>query len=329
MAATPGPIGGVSFRGFAGDDDLRGMLEVYNGARRVDGVTVIETLEGFENNYRHLDNCDLTTDALLAVRGDHIVGYARITWWVEEATGDRVLLSLYWLLPEARGRGVAETMLSWDETRLGEIARDHAHDGRQFLIAYLDQGEEERDAVLTAAGYTRTQTYAEMSRSLDVEIPHLLLPDGVELRSVTWGDAPAIWEADHRAFRDHVGYSPPTEADYRRWLGDEHADPSLWKVGYAGDAIAGQVLNRINEPENAAFARKRGWTEDISVQREWRGRGVAKALITQSMEMFRDMGMTEVALGVHTTNPTGAFRLYEGLGYRVVTHSWEMRKPLL
>jgi ribosomal protein S18 acetylase RimI-like enzyme len=32
--------------------------------------------------------------------------------------------------------------------------------------------------------------------------------------------------------------------------------------------------------------------------------------------MFRAMGMEETSLGVDTENPSGALRLYEGVGYR-------------
>jgi ribosomal protein S18 acetylase RimI-like enzyme len=38
--------------------------------------------------------------------------------------------------------------------------------------------------------------------------------------------------------------------------------------------------------------------------------------------------MTDVALGVHTENPTGAFDLYDGLGYEVVGTWTGYRKPL-
>ena len=103
---------------------------------------------------------------------------------------------------------------------------------------------------------------------------------------------------------------------------------SLWKVAFAGDAVVGQVLNHINAAENATLNRKWGYTESISVQRDWRRQGIARALIAESMRMFRDMGMEYAALGVHTTNPNGAFPLYEGLGYRVTNLSWQMRKPL-
>jgi hypothetical protein len=38
--------------------------------------------------------------------------------------------------------------------------------------------------------------------------------------------------------------------------------------------------------------------------------------------------MTEVALGVHTENPNGAFDLYAGLGYEVVATWTTFRMPL-
>ena len=105
-------------------------------------------------------------------------------------------------------------------------------------------------------------------------------------------------------------------------------DTSLWKVVFDGEEIAGQVLNFFDEDENRTLGKRRGWTEDISVQRKWRNQGVAKAAIAESMRMFKEMGMTEVALEVHTTNPTGAYQLYEGLGYEVIETGHEFRKRL-
>ncbi len=48
---------------------------------------------------------------------------------------------------------------------------------------------------------------------------------------------------------------------------------------------------------------------------EWRGRGVATALPAESLGVFRSRGMAEAALTVDIDNPTGAFRLYRGLGF--------------
>ena len=76
------------------------------------------------------------------------------------------------------------------------------------------------------------------------------------------------------------------------------------------------VLNFINQNENEDYHRQRGYTEGISVRRPWRRRGLARALLTRSLQMFKDMGMTEAALGVDTQNLNGALRLYKSVGFR-------------
>lgn len=326
MAELPEPISAVEFRRYRGDADLAGMLAAYNASHQADGILVLETLEAFTSSYRHLDNCDPDTDLIVVELGGEIVGYARVTWWVESATGDRILLHAEFLRPEGRALGVLAALCDWGEHRLTEISVERPHDRPQHLTVYVDEGEAERLALLEGRGYRRTQTYVEMTRSLHEPIPEARLPAGLEIGPV--GSMRAVWEADDRAFRDHVGHSDPTEESYRRWLEWPLADPGLWKVAFDGDAIAGQVLNYVNEEENALFGRRRGYTESISVQREWRGRGVARALIVESMRMFADMGMDEVSLGVHTDNPTGAFGLYTGLGYEIISTAYEMRRPL-
>ena len=55
---------------------------------------------------------------------------------------------------------------------------------------------------------------------------------------------------------------------------------------------------------------------------------MAKALIVESIRELAARGMTEVALGVHTENPNGAYALYEGLGYELVRTWTTYRKPL-
>lgn len=329
MPALPATIAGVQFRYFRDESDFERLLTIYNSARLADGISGIETLEGITNSYRHLTNCDLDRDLIIAetAAGD-AVAYGRVTWWIEEANQVRRLLAILFVHPDWRGRGLGAQMQRWLEGRLAEVAAEHPHSGEQYLTAFVDQGETEREALLAASGYERIETYAEMTRLLSDPIPALALPAGVVVRPTTWDDARAVWEADDRAFRDHVGYSPQTETDYERWRSWEYNDPSLWMVAFAGDAVAGQVLNHINAAENATLNRRWGYTESISVQREWRRRGIARALIADSMRRFRDMGMEYAALGVHTTNPNGAFPLYEGLGYRVTQLSWQLRKPL-
>ena len=46
------------------------------------------------------------------------------------------------------------------------------------------------------------------------------------------------------------------------------------------------------------------------------------------MKMFKEMGMTETALSVDSQNLSGAHRLYEGVGYRMVRQQVIYRKAL-
>lgn len=70
--------------------------------------------------------------------------------------------------------------------------------------------------------------------------------------------------------------------------------------------------------ENEYFGRRRGYTEYINVARDWRRRGVARALIARSLSVLKERGMLEAGLDVYVHNPTGARELYESLGYRKV-----------
>jgi ribosomal protein S18 acetylase RimI-like enzyme len=99
-------------------------------------------------------------------------------------------------------------------------------------------------------------------------------------------------------------------------------------VAWDGDQIAGQIRGYINTDENERFGLKRGWVENISVRRPWRRRGLARALISATIEGLRERGMTEAALGVDTQNVTGALHLYESVGFRPVSKSTTYRKAM-
>jgi len=55
---------------------------------------------------------------------------------------------------------------------------------------------------------------------------------------------------------------------------------------------------------------------------------VARALVAQSLRTLAAAGMTESMLGVDSENPSGAVRLYEDCGFRVVKRNVIYRKPL-
>jgi GNAT superfamily N-acetyltransferase len=130
------------------------------------------------------------------------------------------------------------------------------------------------------------------------------------------------------AFRDHWGSSPFTEENYQAFISSPQFQPALWQVAWDGDQVAAGILNFVDEEANKQFNIQRGWTDPIFTRRPWRKRGLARALLVRSLQMFKDMGMTEARLGVDTQNPNGAFGLYESCGFVPVLRTVIYEKKL-
>jgi mycothiol synthase len=253
------------------------------------------------------------------------VAYSRV-WWDDEVDG-RVYKLVGFVDPEHGGRGIGRTLLGWSEARLREIAVDHDVSTR-LVQAFVGDANEAATALIRDAGYEPVTYMAEMVRATVDDLPDRPLPEGLEIRPVREEDIRTIWDADMEAFKDHWGYVEPTETEYERFRAYPYLDPSLWKIAWDDEGVAGQVKSFIDTAQNEAHGRKRGWTEQISTARRWRRRGVAKALIVESIRELAARGMTEVALGVHTENPTGAYQLYQSLGYELSRTWTTYRKPL-
>jgi len=104
-------------------------------------------------------------------------------------------------------------------------------------------------------------------------------------------------------------------------------DLSMWVVAFDGDEVAGGIINGIDPEQNRAAGVQRGWLQSVFTRRPWRRRGLATALIAESLRVLRDRGMTSAALGVDAANPSGAFGLYEGLGFGVTERATAWRRP--
>jgi ribosomal protein S18 acetylase RimI-like enzyme len=316
-------------RPYAGPHDHQAMARLLNRWNDAIHVSSRTTADQIDTSYAHLDNCDPRDDMVMVDAPDgSLAGYVRVEWADVPDEPTR-----YWVVPHIdpshRATRLWRALAVAAIERCEAIAASHNAPEGQVLEGFSDKNNEPD----ICSGYEdlgfRIVTFgAEMSRSLEGELPSRQLPDGLEIRPVTEDQLRQIWEADQEAFRDHWGWSEPTENDYQRFLEDPHRDISLWRVAWDSDEVAGQVKSFINSEENEELGRRRGWTEYISTGRKWRKQGVASALICASFRALRDAGMTEAALGVHAENPNGAFRLYESLGFEVESEWLSWHKPI-
>jgi ribosomal protein S18 acetylase RimI-like enzyme len=219
-------------------------------------------------------------------------------------------------------------LLAHNEARLREIAAEHPSDDEGTFEVFCADTEASAEALYRRFGYEPTRYEADMVRPTLDDLPDAPLPEGLVVRTPREQELRAVFDADAEAFADHIDGAPPTDNDFLEFLDFEWRDETLWRVAWDGDRVAGQVRSFINERENAHFGRLRGHTEEISVRRPYRRRGLARALLVQSLAAVRDRGMTEAALSVSTGNLHGAFRLYESVGFERVRLWTTFRKPI-
>lgn len=124
------------------------------------------------------------------------------------------------------------------------------------------------------------------------------------------------------AFRDHWGHAelPPDEwmrrkkAEFEAW-GDMFV-PGLWFVAVEGDTIVGSVGGFLDYGNVAG----RCYLYHVFVRREWRNRGVAKALLHAEFREMQRRGGSTAELHVDSDNMTYGLELYRGFGMKPVWH---------
>jgi mycothiol synthase len=321
-------VSGFNFRLARGEEDYPGLVEMINEGNAADDFEQRYTLEDFTHEFNHLPNFDARRDALVIEKGDKIVGVAPVLWrHLDER--DWVAMLRLSLAPAARDPQVMAAALKWSEEH-AQTRYPGPEGAPRYLQMFTPSTARYKSQLAEEHGYTVARYFYLMLYPSLENLPRLELPDDVELRPAQPEHYRAIWEAITEAFRDHWGHAAQTEQDFERWAHNPHLDPALCRVAWdtKSNEVAGASINTIFPKENEQNGFKRGWIDVLGVRRPWRKRGVASALIADSLKALRDRGMTEGVLGVDAENPTGALRLYEKIGFKMIKKSMAYRKKL-
>jgi mycothiol synthase len=126
------------------------------------------------------------------------------------------------------------------------------------------------------------------------------------------------WRGD--SFSDHYGYVPqPFEQWFHFRTRFFKAEPELWILAMDGEKIAGMALCSSQRPGQPDL----GWISTLGVRRAWRRRGLALAILHHAFQLLAARGIARAGLGVDAQSLTGATRLYEKAGMRVVREHLE------
>jgi mycothiol synthase len=292
-------------------------------AGRPSGITVADITRYLE----HLVNCDRDRDIVVAELDDRIVGYA-LVFWRDLVDGDRILISHCILAPDARDRGGWETLFGWVDGRIDAIGASLEGAPAAYALTFTWGDNEIAAASLDATGWTETARGYEMLRPTLDDVPVRQLPAGFEIRPVAQADTSRVWDALVDGFRDHRSKPEATDEDRARFLDNPVHDPALWVMAFDGEEIAGGVVNVVDDEENGETGTGRGYVDAVFTRPAWRRRGLARALVAESLVRLRERGMTSALLGVDGENPNQAMTLYEDLGFEIAAVEREWRRPV-
>jgi mycothiol synthase len=321
------PLAGLTTRAYR-PEDAAALSELLNRGAEADGAPWRASAAEMANwMSRSNENFNPARDALVAELEGRMIGFRDVEW-VDTNGGLREYRLGGNVHPDWRRRGIGTWLLRDSEAHARRRAAQLPSDRPHFYGTWQPNTGVGALALMDREGYRPVRYFFDMVRPTLDDIVDPPLPAGLELRPATDDQLRQLWDADVEAFRDHWGGFDASEQRFDEWRKDPKFDPSLFVVAWDGEEIAGGVINQINETENRAFNRQRGWLQSVFVRRPWRRRGLARALVARSLVILRDRGMTSAGLGVDAANPTGALRLYEDAGFEVEHRSTAFRKPM-
>jgi len=320
------PIPGLRMRFFADAADYERLSALTIAANEYDGVPYLPTAQALQVETDGHEGVVPGEDVVFAEVDERVVAAAGVARVVRDDVPTYEISGT--VDPGFRRRGLGTALMGWTMLRARIRASREDPLTRVHLGAFVEHTEAGHRALLAGAGFEPVRHFFLMGRSGLQRIPEAALPDGLEIRPVTTDQYRTIFEAENEAFRDHWGHREPGEGAYAANYGRAELDTNLWVVAWDGDQVAGVVQNWIFPAENERLGVKRGWLEHISVRRQWRRRGLARAITAASLVKLREAGLNDAMLGVDSENANGALGLYSGLGFEIRSRAAAYRREL-
>jgi mycothiol synthase len=309
------PVGpaGILWRALTADD-AEAITELAERISLRDHPAWSETLDEMQEELTHTW-VDPERDGLLAIDADG----TPVAWGLVVAPPDPESLVRVFLFggvaAEHRGQGIGRELLAWQHTRARQKLAESNLTMPAWVLTYAPDLAPEHGRLAQRLGFEPARYFTTLEAELTRAASPTPLPDGVRVVPFATTLSEAVREAKNAAFADHWGSQPASREAWEsmQGLGTFRAD--LSRVALVSDEVVGFVITEINEDDWERGGSRSGYIGLVGTVREWRGRGLASALLTEVMQAYRDAGLESAALDVDTENPTGALGVYTRLGF--------------
>jgi mycothiol synthase len=295
--------------------DAEALADLFNAMEAVDRIG-----ENFSAEDAHHElvepYADLERASLAAFAGDVLVGFVLDTYRPVATEVDRVFVG-GGVRPSHRRRGIGTRLLEAGVAAAKELHERH-HPALK-LVVESQNGEHTAGVaeLFGSQGFAPTRYYQHMEHPLGASIPDAAVPEGLRIEPWSEGNDEDFRHVRNESFKDHWG-STPMPADSWKSRITNHTfrpDVSFLLRDEATGAAAGMLVTMYWEADTAATGIRDAHFMIIGTLREYRKRGVASALIGHALRAAQDQGYGRASLGVDAANPSGAFGVYEKVGF--------------
>lgn len=322
-------IPGLVLRPYRGGTDHPQIKAIYDACKEADCLYFAMPLQRVAEDLEfraHSGRSHAQSDMVFAEIAGQVAGYGYVEH-EQENSGERIYSTHGLVVPAWRRRGIGAAILRANEQRIREIAAEHP-EGTKWVQSEHNDHQPGAAALLGTNGYREVRWSWLLTRRTGDPLPPAPMPAGLQVRPATADNAFRIVRALEDVFAEDPHHVPSTDDDLRRMLAYPDWDFSLWRVAWDGEEVAGMILNYIIPHDTETAGRRCGWTDPVAVRRPYRRRGLARSLLAQSVQAFRDRGFDETVMLVDSHNPYHAMEVYQSVGYRAVRKDTVCHKPL-
>ena len=304
-----------------------GLLVMINAAGRHDRFPQVSTMEELVAEFDEPD-FDPLTDGRVAFLDGVIAGWSRVWHRPSDERLERAYI-FGTVDPAQRGRGVGRALLTWGRGRAIEKLQARANNLPKYVRIDALEHIDDAHRLYGELGFQPVRWFEDLVRPV-TNPPSAPLPDGIVLRPWPTDRLEELRMVRNQAFADHWGSTDSGPEVWKHYIEGHGIRPDLSfvAVDQATGRLVGFSINAHYPDDEALVGRREGWIDLIGTVGEWRGRGVASALISASIAAFVAAGFTHAALNVDSASPTGAAGLYRKLGFeptqRSITHQIEV-----
>jgi ribosomal protein S18 acetylase RimI-like enzyme len=296
-------------------EDAPAVAALVNRHERFWGLPALTPASEIEDDFNE-PFVDLALDTRGYFLDGSLVGYG-LVWHRPSGAGEERAILVGAVEPDYRGQGIGRHLLGWQIERSRELLSSMDPALPWYIRTWNFDWVDDSFRLYRRFGLEPVRFMKEMLRPLTTPVAPRT-PEGVEILPWDRSRDEGTRDALNEAFGDHWGSTSMNEEAFRHLIERRAIRLDLSFQATAGAEVVGYSLNGFFPNDEQVTGRRDGWVRSLGVKRAWRGKGVASALLERSFNAFLEAGMTHSMLGVDSENPTGAFGLYEKLGYEVL-----------